>query len=91
LVKPYKWHLVFSKRACKDARRIKKSNLKAKVELLLDLLAVDPLKTPPDVKSLTGDLLGYYSRRINIQHRLVYSVDHAKRQVRIISMWHHYE
>lgn len=85
------WRLLFSKRAQKDASKLKKSNLKDKAEELLNILEKDPLQNPPPLKKLVGDFDGYYSRRINIQHRLVYSVDEVKKQVRIISMWHHYD
>lgn len=90
MVKPKTWKLLFSKRAQQDAKRLKKSNLKTKTELLLDVLEDDPFQSPPPFKKLTGDFINYYSRRINIQHRLVYSVDSSKKEIKIVSMWHHY-
>ncbi len=91
MVKPKRWKLLFSKRAQNDAKRLKKSNLKAKAEQLLNILEQDPLQNPPPVKRLVGDYAGYYSRRINIQHRLVYSVHSDSSTVRIIGMWQHYD
>ena len=85
-----KWRLLFSKRAQNDAKRLKKSKLKAKAEELLDIIEADPLQSPPPVKKLVGDYTGYYSRRINIQHRLVYAINEADHSIRVISMWHHY-
>ncbi len=91
MVKAKKWQLLFSKRAQNDSKKLKKSNLKSKAESLLDLLEDDPLQSPLSIKKLVGDYSEYYSRRINIQHRLVYSVHQEHHTVRIISMWHHYD
>ena len=85
------WNIVFTKQAQKDAGRIAASHLKAQTQRLLDLLAVDPFQNPPPYEKLVGDLLGAFSRRINIQHRLVYQVYSAERIVKVIRMWTHYE
>lgn len=86
------WRLVFTKQATKDAKKVKDSNLEPRVRQLLDLLLRDdPFQTPPVYEKLIGDLSGTYSRRINIQHRLVYQVIKEKRIVKIIRMWTHYE
>jgi toxin YoeB len=85
-----KWQLLFAKRAQADAKILGSTKLKIKAQLLLDLLKNDPFKIPPPIKKLVGDFAGYYTRRINIQHRLVYAVDTQKRTIRVISMWHHY-
>lgn len=86
-----KWELAYSKQALKDARKVKAAGLKPKVEELLALLAGDPFQNPPGFEKLVGDLAGAYSRRINIQHRLVYEVFVKERVVRILRMWTHYE
>ena len=85
------WRLVYTKLAQKDARKLAKSNLKEKALSLLKLLEEDPLQTPPPFEKLVGDLAGAYSRRINIQHRLVYQVLAEERVVKVIRMWTHYE
>ena len=85
------WRLVFTKQAQKDARKLAASGLRPKAEALLDLLRRDPFETPPAFEKLVGDLAGAYSRRINIQHRLVYQVVARGRVVKIIRMWTHYE
>lgn len=85
------WRIVFSKHAEKDAKKLAAAGLKAKAQSLLAVLAVDPLKNPPPYEKLVGDLAGAYSRRLNIQHRLVYQVFVAERTVRILRMWTHYE
>ena len=85
------WRVVFTRHAKKDAIKIAESNLKKKVKELIALLERDPFQNPPQFEKLIGDLEGAYSRRINIQHRLVYQVlaeDHA---VKILRMWTHYE
>ncbi|MDT8318665.1 MAG: Txe/YoeB family addiction module toxin [bacterium] len=83
--------LVYTKQAQEDARKVSSSGLQKKVQELLDILAADPYQKPPPFEKLTGDLSGAYSRRINIQHRLVYQgVDEIK-TVKIIRMWTHYE
>ena len=86
-----KWHLLFSKRAAQDAKKLKAANLKKKAEKLLSILETDPFQNPPIYKKLVGDLEGYYSRRINIQHRLVYSINEKKRSIRVIAMFGHYK
>jgi Txe/YoeB family toxin of toxin-antitoxin system len=85
------WKLVFAKHAVKDAKKLAAAGLKAKAEELLSLLTQDPLQNPPPYEKLVGDLAGAYSRRINIQHRLVYEVFPAERTVRVLRMWTHYE
>jgi len=85
------WTLVYTKQAQKDAKKIKAAGLKPKVVELLDLLERNPFETPPQYEKLVGDLTGAYSRRINIQHRLVYEVIADRRIVKIIRMWTHYE
>ena len=86
-----KWAVVFSWQAQKDAHKVASSGLKARARELLDLLARDPFATPPRVEKLVGDLAGCYSRRINIQHRLVYEVLPEERIVHVLRMWTHYE
>jgi toxin YoeB len=83
------WRLVFTKQAQKDARKLAASNLKPKAQALLDILRNDPFQNPPPYEKLVGDLVGAYSRRINIQHRLVYEVLEAERTVKVIRMWTH--
>ena len=85
------WSVVFTRQAQKDARRIAASNLRPHAQRLLDLLARDPFEQPPPCEKLVGDLAGAYSRRINIQHRLVYQIYPAERVVKVIRMWTHYE
>lgn len=85
------WQLVFTKQALKDAKKIKTSGLKPKVEELFNILQNDPFQNPPRFEKLVGDLTGAYSRRINIQHRLVYQVLDKIKTVKIIRMWTHYE
>ncbi len=85
------WRLFYTKQACKDAKRLSRSSLRSKAQELLDILAKDPFRTPPPYETLVGDLSGAYSRRINIQHRLVYQVLQEERVVKIIRMWTHYE
>ena len=85
------WKLLFTKHAQKDAKKLAKSNLKPKARALLELLADDPFQSPPPFEKLTGDLSGAFSRRINIQHRLVYQVLPKKRIVKVLRMWTHYE
>lgn len=85
------WKLVYTKQAQKDARKLSTSGLKSKAKQLLDLLAENPLQNPPPHEKLVGDLAGAYSRRINIQHRLVYQVLDDIRTVKILRMWTHYE
>ncbi len=85
------WRLVFTKVAQKDAIRIARAGLKPKAEALLLLLREDPFRTPPPFEKLVGDLAGACSRRINIQHRLVYEVRTAEHTVKVLRMWTHYE
>lgn len=85
------WQLVFSKHAGKDSKKLAAAGLKPKAEELLALLARDPFQNPPSYEKLVGDLAGAYSRRINIQHRLVYEVFVQERVVRVLRMWSHYE
>ena len=85
------WQVVFTKQAQKDARRLASSGLRPKAEQLLALLANDPFQKPPPFEKLLGDLKGAYSRRINIQHRLVYQVLEDQHIVKVLRMWTHYE
>lgn len=85
------WQLVFTKQAQKDAKKIAQSGLKPQVNRLLDLLRVDPCQNPPPCEKLVGDLSGAYSRRINIQHRLIYQIFNDVHTVKVIRMWTHYE
>ena len=85
------WNLVFSKYALKDAKKLSAAGLRNKAQALLDILEVDPLQNPPAYEKLVGDLKGVYSRRINIQHRLVYEVFRKEKTVRILRMWTHYD
>ena len=85
------WRVVFSKQAAKDAKKLSASGLKAKAQSLIALLTEEPFATPPRYERLVGDLAGMYSRRINIQHRLVYEVFEEECIVRILRMWTHYE
>ncbi len=85
------WQLVFARHAQKDARKLAGAGLKPKAEDLLAILADDPFQNPPPYEKLVGDLAGAYSRRINIQHRLVYEVFVNERVVRVLRMWSHYE
>ncbi|MBA3066452.1 Txe/YoeB family addiction module toxin [bacterium] len=85
------WRLVYTKQAQKDAKKLAASGLRLKTETLLDILKKKPLQSPPPVEKLAGDLAGAYSRRINIQHRLVYQVLKHYKTVKVIRMWTHYE
>ena len=85
------WNLVYSKYALKDAKKISAAGLKDKTLTLLEILKADPFQNPPPYEKLVGDLQGAYSRRINIQHRLVYEVFRKEKTVRILRMWTHYE
>ena len=86
-----KWELVFAKHALKDAKKLTAAGLKGKAQDLLEVLRKDPFHNPPPYEKLVGDLEGAYSRRINIQHRLVYEVFKKERVVRVLRMWTHYE
>jgi Txe/YoeB family toxin of toxin-antitoxin system len=85
------WTLIYSRQAQKDARKLASSGLKPKAQRLLELIAEDPFATPPRYEKLVGDLAGCYSRRINIQHRLVYVVLPDEGVVHILRMWTHYD
>jgi len=86
-----KWKLAFTKHAQKDAKKLSQSGLRPKAEKLLTLLKEDPFQKPPPFEKLVGDLLGAFSRRINIQHRLVYQVLKNEKIVKVLRMWTHYE
>lgn len=85
------WKIVYTKQAQKDAKKLVSSGLKNKAETLLDILKKNPFFKPPPYEKLVGDLAGAYSRRINIQHRLVYQIYEQEKIVKIIRMWTHYE
>ena len=85
------WQVVYAKQALKDAKKLSASGLRPRAEQILDLLARDPFQNPPPYEKLVGDLAGAYSRRINIQHRIVYEVFIKQKTVRVLRMWTHYE
>ena len=85
------WQLAYTSQAQKDAKKLARSGLKKKAEALLAILAQDPFQNPPPFEALVGDLKGAYSRRINIQHRLVYQILKEEKIVKILRMWTHYE
>ncbi len=85
------WRIVYSRQAQKDAKKLATSGLKPKAQALLDVIAGDPLANPPRYEKLVGDLAGCYSRRINIQHRLVYEVMPDEHTIHVLRMWTHYE
>ena len=85
------WELYYTKQALKDAKKISQSGLKKKVQSLLEIISNNPYQNPPPYEKLVGDLLGAYSRRINIQHRLVYQVLEKENAIKILRMWTHYE
>ena len=85
------WEIVYARQALKDAKKLAASGLKQKAKELLAVLASDPFKNPPPFEKLVGDLAGAYSRRINIQHRIVYEIFTKERTVRILRMWTYYE
>ena len=85
------WQLVYTKPARKDARKLASSGLKPQAERLLAILEQDPYQTPPTFEKLVGDFAGAYSRRINIQHRLVYQILEQVKTVKVLRMWTHYE
>lgn len=85
-----KWTIVYSKQAQKDAKNLAAAGLRKKAEDLLEILKLDPLQNPPPYEKLIGDLMGAYSRRINIQHRLVYEIFPEENTVRILRLWTHY-
>jgi Txe/YoeB family toxin of toxin-antitoxin system len=85
------WKVVYTKQAQKDAKKFASSGLKSKAEVLIDILKEDPYQSPPSFEKLIGDLSGAYSRRINIQHRLVYQVSESEKIVKVLRLWSHYE
>ena len=85
------WRIVFTKQALKDAKKLSASGLRSEAERLIETLRDNPYQTPPPYEKLVGDLAGAYSRRINIQHRLVYQIIEDTKTVKIIRMWTHYE
>ena len=85
------WSVVFTKQAQKDARKIASANLRDQAQRLLEVIGHNPFQNPPPYEKLVGDLAGAYSRRINIQHRLVYQVYETERVVKVLRMWTHYE
>ncbi len=85
------WRLLYTKQAHKDAQRLASAGLKANAQELLAIIGNDPFQTPPPFEKLVGDLRGAYSRRINIQHRLVYQVLEKERVVKVLRMWTHYD
>lgn len=86
-----KWRVIYSKQAKKDAKKLTASNLNKKAQKLIEIISDNPYQTPPSYEKLIGELAGAYSRRINIQHRLVYEVFEEERTIRIARMWTHYE
>ncbi len=85
------WTIKYSNQAVKDSKKIEQSNLKQSVKNLIEILKSNPFQNPPPYEKLVGDLAGKYSRRINIQHRLVYEVFEEEQIVRVLRMWTHYE
>ncbi|BHH81916.1 Txe/YoeB family addiction module toxin [Desulforhopalus sp. 52FAK] len=85
------WQIVFTKPAQKDAKKLASSGLKNKALSLIDILKENPFQNPPPYEKLIGDLLGAYSRRINIQHRIVYQILREEKVVKVLRMWTHYE
>ncbi len=85
------WQLVFTKQAQKDAKRLSRSGLQPKAKVLLEILSHNPFQNPPPLEKLVGDLAGAYSRRINIQHRLVYEVLPRIKTIKVIRLWTHYD
>nr|WP_251041208.1 MULTISPECIES: Txe/YoeB family addiction module toxin [unclassified Halomonas] len=85
------WKLIYTKQAQRDAKKLASSDLKLKAQELLELVAEDPYRKPPPFEKLIGDLAGAYSRRINIQHRLVYQVLEDEQVVKVLRLWSHYE
>ena len=85
------WRVVYTKQAQKDAKKLSTSGLKSKAEEIIDILKMNPFQTPPPYEKLIGDLSGAYSRRLNIQHRIVYQVIITDNVVKVLRMWTHYE
>jgi Txe/YoeB family toxin of toxin-antitoxin system len=86
-----KWRLVYTKQAQKDAKKLAASGLKEKAQILLEVLKANPYQNPPPFEKLVGDLAGAYSRRINIQHHVVYQILEEERSVKVLRLWTHYE
>ncbi len=85
------WQLFYTKQAQKDAKKLSASKLKTKAKAILDIIEKDPYQNPPPYEKLIGDLAGAYSRRVNIQHRVVYQVYENERVVKVLRLWSHYE
>ena len=85
------WTLVYTKQAQKDAKKLSASGLKPKAQTLLSMIEKDPYQNPPRFEKLVGDLAGAYSRRINIQHRIVYQVFEEQKTIKVLRLWTHYE
>ena len=85
------WQIVYTKQSQKDAKKLASAGLRSKAEALLEILKINPFQNPPPFEKLVGDLSGAYSRRINIQHRLVYQVYKQQKVVKIIRLWTHYD
>ena len=85
------WDIVYTKQAQKDAKKLSASGLKKKAQILLGMIKEDPYQNPPPYEKLVGDLSGAYSKRINIQHRLVYQVYEEEHVIKVIRLWSHYE
>jgi len=86
-----RWKIVYTKQAQKDARKLARSGLKSKAQELIEIVKENPYQNPPPYEKLLGDLSGSYSRRINIQHRLVYQVLEKQKIVKVLRLWTHYE
>ena len=86
-----RWRVVFTRQARNDAKKLSGAGLRPKAEYLLDVVRDDPFQSPPPLEELVGDLKGAFSRRINIQHRLVYQVIEEEKTVKVLRMWTHYE
>ena len=85
------WNLYYTKQAQKDAKKLKSSGLHGKAKELLEIISENPYQNPPPYEKLVGDLAGAYSRRINIQHRIVYQVLEEEKAIKVIRLWTHYE
>jgi len=85
------WELVYTKQAQKDAKKLSSAGLKDKAQKVLDMVKVNPYQNPPPYEKLIGDLAGAYSRRINIQHRVVYQIYEEEKAIKVIRLWTHYE
>ncbi|MFH1061851.1 MAG: Txe/YoeB family addiction module toxin [Candidatus Omnitrophota bacterium] len=85
------WKIVYTKQSLKDAKKLSAAGLRSKAESLLEIIKENPFKTPPPFEKLVGDLTGAYSRRINIQHRIIYQVLKKYKTIKIIRLWTHYE